>query len=628
MADQPRDRLGRFLTPDKDKSHLGFNSRFSDPLGNFLEAAEKAGHNISIYSGKRSDARQKQLFDAAVQKYGSVKEARRHVAPPGKSRHNLGLAADLKYATPEAKAWAHKHAKDFGLNFRMSWEDWHIEPLGALGKLGLGIGELLNPKPNPNLPDTMQAPQFREQAMAPRPAAMPGGLASYAPPASLAKAAGTPLSLNSMVAGRPEYPGSMPSAPAPSVPRGAVYAGIGAMDRALPSLGSIASGYIGGTPSRPSIGPARENPPSMSRSTVATRPDVPVGRLPAAPSMRQPAGTPTAGYQRSLEHPVSKPTAPRSAVDAAIDGPLGLGAGASALSASTARNVAAGTQAAQAKAYADYEAQRAKAFSAMPAPSIAPSTAKLAAQYAQYQPSLQVTPTAPPAALPPAAVPQTVITPPPQTVIPDYKPRPVQQVAPIAMAPPAPPAPPRATAYDVYNGLADTALDNTGLNTVSSMPGGGTSVTNQYGATTGMKNGYQTAVGSLPGITGPTASKFGGAIKGALPGVAGSALGGLLGGPVGALLGAALAKAVTKPGGLLSGQNSFNTEWFGPINTNKPQSGLGFPSAPTHSFVDSSGRTVRGYTGSASFSNRTRGEMDSISPGASAAIGRGQGGLY
>jgi hypothetical protein len=247
-------------------------------------------------------------------------------------------------------------------------------------------------------------------------------------------------------------------------------------------------------------------------------------------------------------------------------------------------------------------------------PAAKPSTATLAAQYAQYRPGTvppaPVAPVTPPAlALPPAQVLAPLLAPP--KVVKDYPVAEVQQA----------PAPPRATAYDVYSGMADTALDNTGLNTVSSMPGGGTSVTNQYGATTGMKNGYQTAVGSLPGITGPTASKFGSAVKGAIPGVAGSALGGLLGGPVGALLGAALAKAVTQPGGLLSGQTSFQTDYFGTLNAAKAKGGLGFPGAP------SGGYGTGGKMG-ASFSNNSANGMRGISPAAADAIGKGQGGLY
>jgi hypothetical protein len=370
-------------------------------------------------------------------------------------------------------------------------------------------------------------------------------------------------------------------------------------------------------PSRPKT----MNPPSRF-------PGVPVGKvtrtsLPAIPASlapspvgkveRAPLG-PVGQFSqpaRSLQHPtsVAKPTNLAAA-------PVGKVTKGPALAPATPN---ASTLAAQ---YGQY---RPSTVTSMPTVATPPSVpvgalpaAKPVAQPLQHPISVPVAPVTPPAlTAPPAQVLAPLLAPP--KVVKDYPVAEVQQA----------PAPPRATAYDVYSGMADTALDNTGLNTVSSMPGGGTSVTNKYGATTGMTpGGYQTAVGSLPGISGPTASRFGGAIKGAIPGVAGSALGGLLGGPVGALLGAALAKAVTKPGGLLSGQTSFDTEYFGTLNAAKAKGGLGFPSAPTHSFVDSGGRTVRGYTGSASFSNRSRGEMDSISPGASAAIGRGQGGLY
>jgi hypothetical protein len=558
MADQPRDDLGRFLSPDKPQSHLGFNSQFGGNLNGFLSAAEKAGHKISIYSGKRSVARQKQLFDAAVKKYGSVEKARKHVAPPGMSKHNLGLAADLRYATPEAKAWAHKHAKEFGLNFRMSWEDWHIEPLGKLAKLGLGIGELLNPKPNPNLPETMQAPQSLAQTLGREQA--------------LAQAYTSPTRALDTIQSRPAL--NMPARPQTlNPPQRLAPAPVGKVTRsALPSI-------------------------------PASLPAAPVGKVERAPlgpvgQFSKPA--------RSLQHPtsVAKPTNLAAA-------PVGKVTKGPALAPATPN---ASTLAAQ---YGQY---RPSAATSMPTVATPPSVpvgalpaAKPVAQPLQHPISVPVTPVTPPAlALPPAPVLAPLLAPP--KVVKDY---------PVAEAL-APPAPPRATAYDVYSGMADTALDNTGLNTVSSMPGGGTSVTNQYGATTGMTpGGYQTAVGSMPsipGISGPTASKFGGAIKGALPGVAGSALGGLLGGPVGALLGAALAKAVTQPGGLLSGQNSFQTDYFGTINAAKAKSGGAFPSAPS---APSGQRNVRGWDSAA---DRARGE--SISPGASRAIGRNQGGLY
>jgi hypothetical protein len=363
-------------------------------------------------------------------------------------------------------------------------------------------------------------------------------------------------------------------------------------------------------PSRPKT----MNPPSrfpgvpVGKVTRASLPSIPAS-LPASPVgrvERAPLG-PVGQFSqpaRSLQHPtsVAKPTNLAAA-------PVGKVTKGPALAPATPN---ASTLAAQ---YGQYRPSTATSMPTVATPPSVPvgalPAAKQVAQPLQHPISVPPAPVTPPAlALPPAPVLAPLLAPP--KVVKDYPVAEVQQA----------PAPPRATAYDVYSGMADTALDNTGLNTVSSMPGGGTSVTNKYGATTGMTpGGYQTAVGSLPGITGPTASKFGSAVKGAIPGVAGSALGGLLGGPVGALLGAALAKAVTQPGGLLSGQTSFNTDYFGTLNAAKPQSGGAFPSAPSGGY-GSGGRQ------GASFSNRSRGEMDSISPGASAAIGRGQGGLY
>jgi hypothetical protein len=238
--------------------------------------------------------------------------------------------------------------------------------------------------------------------------------------------------------------------------------------------------------------------------------------------------------------------------------------------------------------------------------------AKTVAQPLQHPISVPVAPVTPPAlALPPAPV-----------LAPELVPRPPVQDRPIYQAP----APPRATAYDVYSGMADTALDNTGLNTVSSMPGGGTSVTNQYGATTGMKNGYQTAVGSLPGITGPSLGKFG--ISGPNMGQVGRTMGrlgiptagGLLAGPLGAFAGAIVAHALSKPGGLLSNQVSYSAPGLpgGVVNAARPQSGGAFPSAPTGAWADK-----------ARAASRSGGGLDrSRSPKAASDIDAGRGGLF
>lgn len=92
---------------------------------------------IGIYSGYRSVERQQELWDQALQKYGSPQVARRRVAPPGNSQHNHGNAADLTYngksldaAPPEVIKWMHQNAPEFGLKFPLQndpAEAHHIE---------------------------------------------------------------------------------------------------------------------------------------------------------------------------------------------------------------------------------------------------------------------------------------------------------------------------------------------------------------------------------------------------------------------------------------------------------------------------------------------------------------------
>lgn len=103
---------------------------FQQALQSFLAAS---GGKIKVTSGKRSTQRQSQLWEQALKKYGSPAAARKWVAPPGRSKHEIGLAADLRFATPAERAWAHSNAARFGLTFPLGNEPWHIEPLGARG---------------------------------------------------------------------------------------------------------------------------------------------------------------------------------------------------------------------------------------------------------------------------------------------------------------------------------------------------------------------------------------------------------------------------------------------------------------------------------------------------------------
>lgn len=117
---------------------LAVKSQVKKP-NNLVEAFERrfgalnkaVGGGMTVTSGRRSTARQAALWRKALSKYGSAKAARKWVAPPGRSKHNIGLAKDIRFASKRIKALAHRLARKFGLTFPLSNEPWHIEPVEA-----------------------------------------------------------------------------------------------------------------------------------------------------------------------------------------------------------------------------------------------------------------------------------------------------------------------------------------------------------------------------------------------------------------------------------------------------------------------------------------------------------------
>jgi LAS superfamily LD-carboxypeptidase LdcB len=85
------------------------------------------GELIGVTSGKRNEAAQQRMFNAAVERYGSVRAAQRWVLPPHKSAHVRGTAMDLR---PYGGArWLDKHGERFGLYRTFDNEWWHFEYL-------------------------------------------------------------------------------------------------------------------------------------------------------------------------------------------------------------------------------------------------------------------------------------------------------------------------------------------------------------------------------------------------------------------------------------------------------------------------------------------------------------------
>ncbi|HEX4403282.1 MAG TPA: M15 family metallopeptidase [Polyangia bacterium] len=91
-----------------------------------------------IVSGYRNDARQAQLFAAALVRYHTLAEARKWVAPPGHSAHATGCAIDFWFGfkcgkryndnikSSDSYKWMVSNAKAHGFN-AYEREGWHWE---------------------------------------------------------------------------------------------------------------------------------------------------------------------------------------------------------------------------------------------------------------------------------------------------------------------------------------------------------------------------------------------------------------------------------------------------------------------------------------------------------------------
>lgn len=100
---------------------------------------------LRINEGTRTHARQQDLWDDAVRRYGSEAAAARWVARPGTSRHEdhdgdgWGDAADVQDALDgenlrpmlERRNLVDWVRDDLGLTFPMDYEPWHIQRIGT-----------------------------------------------------------------------------------------------------------------------------------------------------------------------------------------------------------------------------------------------------------------------------------------------------------------------------------------------------------------------------------------------------------------------------------------------------------------------------------------------------------------
>lgn len=143
----------------KLKNGLEFDERAIDQLNAMLSAAKSQGLSPIVCSAYRSIERQKTLFNNQVYKYmaegfsqkQAEVEARKYVAYPGTSEHNLGLAVDIvsanyqmldeKQANTLETKWLIEHCSEYGFILRypkdkihitgVSYEPWHFRYVGV-----------------------------------------------------------------------------------------------------------------------------------------------------------------------------------------------------------------------------------------------------------------------------------------------------------------------------------------------------------------------------------------------------------------------------------------------------------------------------------------------------------------
>jgi hypothetical protein len=132
------------------------NAQFRAALQGLISTAPNGiRQQLQVFSGYRSPAKQAELYNRALAKYGSPQAARQWVAPPNKSQHNKGMAADLKYLSPQAKAWVRENAPAHGLSFPLKNEPWHVELATArnpnAAKPPMDIPNVAQPNTSPSL---------------------------------------------------------------------------------------------------------------------------------------------------------------------------------------------------------------------------------------------------------------------------------------------------------------------------------------------------------------------------------------------------------------------------------------------------------------------------------------------
>ncbi|MEU8538421.1 M15 family metallopeptidase [Streptomyces sp. NPDC048717] len=124
---------GRPLTPfDTHHPAVGrLDARLLKAVQAAARDARADGVEFRVTSGWRTREHQQRLLDEAVERYGSVEQARRFVSTPRKSAHVSGKAVDI--GPTDADDWLIRKGSAYGLCQVYNNEMWHFELLTTPG---------------------------------------------------------------------------------------------------------------------------------------------------------------------------------------------------------------------------------------------------------------------------------------------------------------------------------------------------------------------------------------------------------------------------------------------------------------------------------------------------------------
>ncbi|MHA7135437.1 M15 family metallopeptidase [Oerskovia turbata] len=111
-----------------DNNHpaiAGLDDALRDALQAAARDAQDAGVDFWVTSGWRSTAYQQHLLDRAVERYGSLEEARRFAKTPETSEHVSGEAVDI--GPTDGADWTIRKGSRYGLCQTYANEMWHFE---------------------------------------------------------------------------------------------------------------------------------------------------------------------------------------------------------------------------------------------------------------------------------------------------------------------------------------------------------------------------------------------------------------------------------------------------------------------------------------------------------------------